>query len=121
MLIGQTIFIPGSGTPGVNYFGAWMPRHGDALTAVFEVLRASATTGWSIVCKVQTKDSEDSDASASDLGSVTIDAAATWPINKFTAVLTGAKELVRIKFECNGAGTDRWVHMRTNPIIWQPN
>ncbi len=121
MLIGQSVFIPASGSPGVVYFGAWMPRQGNSLKAVFQALRASSTSGWSIVCTIQTKNAEDSDAAPTDLGSATINASVTYPINAISAVLTGAKEMVRVKFSCSGGGTDRWVHLRSNPIIWQPN
>jgi hypothetical protein len=121
MLIGQSVIIPSSETDGVVYVGAWMPRQGNSLIAVFEAIRASATSGWSMVCTVQTKNAEDSDASATDLGSVTINASATFPINQLTSVLVGCKELVRIKFVCTTTGSETWVHFRTNPIIWQPN
>ena len=51
MLIGQSLFIPGSGTPGVRYYGPWMPRQGDAFTAAIQVLGPSST-GWSLVWEV---------------------------------------------------------------------
>ena len=51
MLIGQSLFIPGSGTPGVRYYGPWMPRQGDAFTAAIQVLGQSST-GWSLVLEV---------------------------------------------------------------------
>jgi len=63
MLIGQSLFVPGTGTPGVRYFGPWMPRQGDAFTAVIEVLKQSGS-GWSLVLEVQSKNQEDPDSAA---------------------------------------------------------
>lgn len=116
MLIGQSVFIPSSETDGVVYFGAWGPRHGDAVTALVEIMRASASSGWSLKCWVETKDSEDSDSAATALGSVVISSVTTGSVN-----VTGCKELVRLKFDGSGGGTDRWLHFRTNPFLWQPN
>jgi hypothetical protein len=116
MLIGQTMFIPASGAPGVAYYGAWGPRQGDAATALVELIRASAASGWSLRFLVETKDSEESDAEATSLGSLTMSSVSTGSLN-----VTGCKELVRLKFEGTGGGTDRWLHLRTNPFLWQPN
>ena len=117
MLIGQSLVIPGSGTPGVRYYGPWMPRQGDAFTAVIQVLGQSST-GWSLVLEVQTKNQEDSDAAASTLSNtVTV----TTSNSTSTVKNTKVKELVRCCLVCTGGGTDRWLHVRINPILWQPN
>ncbi len=121
MLIGQTIFIPSAGSPGVTYFGPWMPRQGNAVTAVIEALKASHPTLWSLKCELQTKNNEDSDPvyPAGVLGSVTV--GPTTP-STLSSPLTGCKELVRFIFSgTGGGGGDRWVHFRANPLIWQPN
>ena len=114
MLIGQSVVAHGSGT---TYYGPWMPRQGNSLSAVLEVI--DHMPPFSLKCEVQTKNNEDSDASASLLtGNVTRTSNGT---SNFTT--SGCEELVRFKFTATGDGetTDTWVHFRTNPPIWQPN
>lgn len=115
MLIGQSVFLPSAGTPGVIYFGPWVARHGDGMTAVMEILRASSS-GWSFRLEVETKNAEDSDAAAASLGST-----APTTVGTHTLHVTGCKELVRYKFSGTGGGADRWLHFRSNPMLWQPN
>ena len=117
MLIGQTVFVPASGTPGVIYYGPWMPRQGDKCSVVLQVLKASAASGWSLKCEIETKNAEDSDSSPTSIGDVTLSAVGT----SNSLVTAGCLELVRFKFSGTGGGTDRWVHFRSNPILWQPN
>jgi hypothetical protein len=116
VLIGQTIFLPSSGSPSATYFGPWIPRQGDAFTAVVQILNAFATTGWTVTVKLETKDNEQDDGSALPLGSYNMTAVGTQS-SKFT----GCLELVRYRFECASGGTARWLHLRCNPIIWNPN
>lgn len=113
MLIGQSVVAP---IGGATYYGPWMPRQGDGLTAVFEII--DAMTPFNLVCKVQTKNREDKDSSASLLtGSATFTTATT---DHFTT--SGAKELVRFQYTLSGdESNDTWIHFRANPIIWQPN
>lgn len=120
MLIGQTVFVPAAGAPGVTYFGPWMPRQGNSVTVVLEVLNASAAAGWQLKCELQTKNNEDADpvAPAGVLGSVITGAPGTVST---APPLTGCKELVRYILSGTGSGTDRWIHFRANPPIWQHN
>ena len=116
MLIGQTVFIPASGSPGVQYHGPWMPRQGNSFTGAMEILKASSS-GWTFKCSVETKNAEDPDSAAVGIGSaIAMTAAGTQ-----TESYTGCLELVRYVFDGLGAGTDRWIHYRMNPPIWQPN
>jgi hypothetical protein len=116
MLIGQSVVAAQS--DGATYYGPWMPRQGDALSVVLEVI--DAMTPFTLTCEVQTKNNEDSDASATLLtGDAELTATGT-----DTLSTTGAEELVRFKFTAIGdtvGRADTWVHFRTNPIIWQPN
>ncbi len=113
MLIGQTVLVPSS--PGALYFGPWMPRQGDAFTAVLEILRDSGGA-YSVQCDVETKNMEAPDSSASTLGTVTGTAVGTT-----TGLVTGCLELVRYKFRTTATSSNQWVHFRTDAPIWQPN
>ncbi|MFN7587405.1 MAG: hypothetical protein ACK501_17165 [Planctomycetota bacterium] len=115
MLIGQTVFVPASGDPGAVYDGPWMPRQGNDFTCVLEVMRQSSS-GWSLAVDVETKNAEDSDAAATNLGTLTVSAVGT-----STQAFADCLELVRYKYSFSGNGTDRWIHFRMNPPIWQPN
>lgn len=115
MLIGQSVLAPT--TPGATYYTAWMPRQGDAFTAVLEVMRASGTL--TMTCQVETKNNEDSDSAAANLGSsisVTTTAGAVTKANR-----SGALELVRYKLTAVGTSALQWIHFRSNAPIWQPN
>lgn len=112
MLIGQSVYIPASSSA---YDGPWMPRQGDAGTAVIEVLKESSS-GWTVNCKVYTKNAEEPDSAAVQIGGGGITSTGThlWPFDS-------CKELVRVQYSCLGEGTARWLHLRSNPIQWQPN
>lgn len=112
MLIGQSVFIPSS---SVIYYGPWMPRQGDAGTAVIEVLRESSS-GWTLDYKVYTKNAEQPDSSEVIVGGAAVTSTGT-----HLSAFSGCKELVRVVYSCQGGGTDRWLHLRSNPIQWQPN
>jgi len=116
MLIGQSVLAP---TGGADYYTPWVPRQGDALTAVVEVLRTSGTIA-SFSCAGQTKNHEDSDADAVALAGSPLTVTTTaGDVSK--AVFSDAKELVRYKYSIAGSSSLRWVHFRANPMIWLPN
>lgn len=119
MLIGQTVLVPGVDEPGAFYSGAWMPRQGDSFLMVAQVIKASATTGWSFEVIAQTKNAEDADPalSAAGLASFAMTAAGT-----SSTLVSGCKELVRLVFNAVATGGGaRWLHFRANPPIWRPN
>lgn len=109
MLIGQSVLAP---TTPADYFSPWMPRQGDKLTAVIEVIRASSAT-YSLTVYVQTKNAEDSDAALSVIGTDT-------GTGLFEVSGSGALELVRFLFKLSDTSLG-WIHFRSNPPIWQPN
>lgn len=113
MLIGQTLLIPATGS--VEYFGPWMPRQGDSMGAVFELLRQSAG-GWTMKVFIETKNAEDPDSSLTSLGNF-----GPTGVGTFQGTFTGCLELVRYRYLINGSGTTAWIHGRNNPPIWQPN
>jgi hypothetical protein len=55
-------------------------------------------------------------AAATNLGNFNASAVGTT-----TKAITGCLELVRYKYSFSGNSTDRWIHLRMNPPIWQPN
>jgi hypothetical protein len=114
MLIGQTIFVPSTGSPGTVLYGPWMPRQGNAFTAVIELMKTSST-GWTFVLGIETKNAEDKDSDATSLASSSLTT-----IDTHELAATGCKELVRYKFSVT-SGAERWIHFRMNPPIWQPN
>jgi hypothetical protein len=120
MLIGQTLLIPHTGST-IDYFGPWMPRQGDALTVVCEILKES-NTGWEFSLYLETKNSEDRD---SDLTNLTggNPALAVTTTGTHQATASGCLELVRYRYavSAESAGQDRWIHFRMNPPLWQPN
>lgn len=65
---------------------------------------------------MQTKNMEQSDASAISLG-----ASFTAAVGTTQATRTGALELVRYTYQLSSPTTAQWVHMRANPPIWQLN
>lgn len=117
MLIGQTIFAPGS-DPGAVYYTPWFPRQSDAFTAVIEILKASGA--YSMDVEIETKNREQADSSAITLGAAySITSTTHFTSTQFR---TGALELVRYKFTVLGAdSTARWIHFRSNAPQWQPN
>lgn len=114
MLIGQSVYVPAD--PGARYYGPWTPRQGNSGTAVLEIIKESAS-GWTLTLEVETKNAEDSDASATVIGGLT-------PITT-TGIHRGqfsdALELVRVVYEIVADHDPYWLHLRSNPIQWQPN
>jgi hypothetical protein len=120
MLIGQTILVLGGGV-FTTYYGPWMPRGGNALTAVLEIMKTSAT-GWVFNVDIETKNAEDSDASPTVLSTFQASTTGTFRgATTGTGVATGCRELVRYKFYIRGTTSEQWIHFRMNPPIWQPN
>jgi hypothetical protein len=120
MLIGQSLIAPADGTHKV--FGPWLPRQGDKFTAVVEVIRTSNIGGGTTLqVAYQTKNQEDADnAVVGTIGSAVL-TAITAPITASFAC-SGCKELVRCVYEVSSAsGTDEWIHLRSNPPVWQSN
>lgn len=116
MLLGQSVLAP---TGGVDYYTPWMPRQGDAFSAVIEFMRSSGSCTFS--CAGQTKNNEDADSSATALSGSPLSVTTTNGVAS-AATFSGAKELVRYKLTITGTGgSTRWVHFRSNPPIWQPN
>jgi hypothetical protein len=117
MLIGQSVLAP---TGGATYYSPWFPRQGDACTVVIETMRASGTL-TTFSCQVETKNNEDADSAATNVGSAITITTSTTASATTTAARSGFKELVRYKFTATGSGSTRWIHFRSNPPIWQPN
>ena len=116
MLIGQSVLAPQG---GAVYYTPWMPRGGDAFTAVFEVIDAMSGT-WDLTCLIQTKNAEDDDQSPGSLGTKSVSSIGQHQHH----VTSGAKELVRYRFTATGdtsGHVDKWIHFRSNAPIWQPN
>jgi len=114
MLIGQTIILP-VGPEYTDYYGPWMPRGGNAFSATLEVMRESAA-GWDFEAKVETKNAEDNDSAASQIGSLS----RTTPCFD-TQLISDCLELVRYHFKVRATTSQKWIHFRMNPPIWQPN
>lgn len=112
MLIGQTVLA--GWKDAILYYSPWMPRQGNDMTAVTEVIKTSGVL--TLTCAVETKNAEDADSAASNLGSVDATTAGT-----VTKSVIGCKELVRYRFEATGTSQVEWVHFRSNSPIWQPN
>lgn len=111
MLIGQSVLAPPTASPA-DYYTPWMPRQGDKLTAVVEVIAASSGT-YSLTVYVQTKNAEDFDAALSVIGTGS-------GTGLFEVPGSGALELVRYRFKLSDSSLG-WIHFRSNPPIWQPN
>lgn len=114
MLIGQSVIVPED--PGTTYHGPWTPRQGNAGTAVLEIIRESSS-GWTMNFRVQTKNAEDSDASATPIGGLGPITTTGTHLGPFSDCL----ELVRVVYEVEGGQGEHWLHLRSNPIQWQPN
>lgn len=114
MLLGQTVMAP---TAGATYYGPWMPRRGNGFLAVLQVFLASSTSNtYTVKVEVQTKNAEDVDPTTALTGSITVN-----DVGVEEALFSGCLELVRYKYTLTGVSLDRWVHLRMNPPIWQPN
>ena len=111
MLIGQTVL---AAVDANIYYSPWMPRQGNDMTAVTEVIKNSGA--FTLTCVVETKNAEDADSAKSDLGSED-----TSVVGTVLKSVSGCKELVRYRFEAAASSGTEWVHFRSNSPIWQPN
>ncbi len=119
MLIGQSLLAITSGD--TVYYTPWFPRGGNALTVVVEVLRASGAT-TKFECQVQTKNQEDADSAATSVGTaISVNSSTTQYKTTSARRTNGCKELVRYAYSIRASGSPCWIHMRTNPPIWEPN
>lgn len=95
-------------------YGPWLPRGGDRLLAAWEVIAITGGARPKLV--VVTKNTEDADSAAADLGVLETATA----VGTFSFVVTGCLELVRFAYFMDGDPTD-WVHIRALPLVWLPN
>jgi len=109
-IIGEVIF-----EGYTTFYSPWFPRGGD--DAVF-ILETFDISGLTLTWTFWTKNAEDTDASATQVGSAeTITAAGL----KETSLLSGFKELVRYKFSTGATPSMDWVHFRVLNPSWQYN
>lgn len=117
MLLGQTVIVP---TTATTYYSPWYPRRGDAMRPAVQYFNKSGTIS-TFTCQVQTKNREDSDQSAVNLGSaVTVATASGGQVTVGGTNITGCLELVRFRYTL-GAASTRWVHFRGLDPLWMPN
>ena len=123
---GETLFKGIAGTSAATYvYTPWMHAGGD--TAVFGVeiinISASCTLSWN----VETKNSEDTDASAtalmaSDQAETTVGVKYSKDGGGSTAPLDACKELYRYRFATgSGYSLTEWVNFRELAPTWQAN
>jgi hypothetical protein len=130
MIIGQTL--SSQSTSGTTYYSPWFPRGGNAAVFSCEVI-ASADTANDIdtfTIQVETKNQEDSDKDAVDVGSAaTITLGTDENITSFErgaslsdGAAQGMKELVRFKYTVTARTSGRaWVHSRMLNPSWLSN
>jgi hypothetical protein len=123
MAIGQLLHANGTTNPDPTpYFTPWTGRGGNSAVFVVDVIALNLTAGGAqVVITVQTKNSEDPDATdaSQDVGS--FDAITTLPTTPLTKYLSGFEELVRYKITVKGSASDDWVHMRMLAPSWLRN
>lgn len=104
------------------FYTAWDGRGGNAAVFVADIIALNLTSGdQKVVITVQTKNSEDPDATdaSQDLGSfANIVTAGDPPVTKY---LAGLKELFRYKIRVFGSVSADWVHMRMLRPSWVSN
>ena len=109
-IIGDVIF------EGFNsFFSPWFARGGDAARFAIEII---AISGVSLSWEVETKNSEDADSSAVQIGTTTT--TTTTGISR-TGKFTGCKELVRYKYKTGATDSIDWVHLRALNPAWLYN
>ena len=114
MIIGQTLM--GSSS---NYYSPWFPRQGD--TAVFsaQIIAISSTSTLTVV--VETKNTEDTDASATQPANGTFSGTSVNVISSGAGTpVAGLKELVRFRYTVNDS-TSKFCHFRVLPPSWARN
>lgn len=121
--IGVLIHATGTSSP-TPYFTPWSRRGGNAAVFVADVIAlhlTAMTSSYRVVITVQTKNSEDADASGSSQDVGVFDDIQTLPASPRTKYLSGFKELFRYKVEVYGDASDDWVHMRMLDPSWLRN
>jgi len=130
MIIGQSLF--SQSTTGTVYFSPWFPRGGNAATFACEVIASADTTADidMFTIQVQTKNAEDSDMSAVDVGTgASITLGTDEKVTNFeaggklsSATDQGFKELVRFQYTVKAKTNGRaWVHFRMLNPAWLSN
>lgn len=93
--------------------GFWMPAGGNDGVAGLEVFLNTVANAFDVI--VQTKSSDQTDASATTIGTVTVSstAAASYKFD-----ITNAKDLVRYVVSATKAGN---IHLQLAQPLWHPN
>lgn len=103
-------------------FTPWQSRGGNAAVFVVNVLEFQlATPPNKIVVTVQSKNTEDPDASGTSQDVGAFDDITAMPSSPRTKYLSGFKELYRYKIEVFGDPSDDWVRLRMLSPSWLPN
>lgn len=102
---------------GTTAYSPWFERQADA--AVFN-LRVQATPGIgaALAVNVQTKNTQDADSAASNIGSFAL--ADPVIVGFYSASVIGLKELVRYEYIEAGAEGE-WVHLQMMDPVWLRN
>jgi len=108
MIIGQTLMALDDGT---LRYGDWVPRQGNACLASWEIVNNSGGLDTKLI--VQTKNTEDADEAASELGALD---SIPGP-GQVALLVSGCLELVRYAYNIKGSPGD-WVHLRGLPPSW---
>lgn len=116
-VIGQMIAATDATTPA-PYYTPWRGRGGNAAVFVADVIAMNTAK---VKIAVQTKNSEDADASGTSQDLGYFDDITSLPSTPRTKYLAGFKELVRYKIEVFGSPDDNWVHMRMLAPSWLAN
>ncbi|MHC5063705.1 MAG: hypothetical protein ACYTG5_07010 [Planctomycetota bacterium] len=98
-----------------SFYSPWFPRGANVAKFSIEVF---AITGMTLSWEVETKNSEDVDSSAVQVGSTQTETAAGVST---TSKFTGFKELVRYKFKTGATPSLDWVHFRMLNPAWLYN
>lgn len=112
MLIGQTIAT--SSTGGETYFTPWFPRQGNDCVSVVEVIALGLNA--QLVVTMQSKNSEDTDATIANNGDITVTSAKA---DSFAC--TNAKELCRyrVQLQLTTGSTTSFCHFRMLSPSWE--
>jgi hypothetical protein len=116
------VLIHAAGNPATtSYFTRWSGRGGNSAVFVADVIALNLSGGGKVKITIQTKNSEDPDATGSsqDLGA--FDDITALPGAPRTRYLSGLKELYRFKITVDGSASADWVHMRMLAPSWLPN
>ena len=110
MILGETVT---ASAASQNFYGFWMPAGGNDGVGGCEVFYASSAAVFTV--HLETKSSDESDASPSSIGSVSI--SSTTPGNyKFD--VSNALDLVRYRVV---SSRDATIHLQYAQPLWAPN